>query len=104
MSETNYPNATLSPEPGHQSPGSGQAGVTSRIVTRKRVSNLWLALGSAITIIGLLTAFSGFGLIFLLFAPLPFILAATLQPTRWRIASALFVLGCWAFGAFQVLT
>ena len=104
MSEANHPNATLPPELGHQSPGSGPAGIARRIVNRKRVSNLLLALGSTWAIIGLLTAVSGFGLIFLVFAPLPFIFAVLLQPSRWRVASALFVLGCWAFGAFQVLT
>ena len=104
MSEANRPNVTLTPGLGRQTPGAGPVGIARRIVTRKRVSNLLLALGSAMAVIGLLTAIGGFGLIFLVFAPLPFILAAILQPTRWRVASALFVLGCWAFGAFQVLT
>ncbi len=99
-----YTNAILSPEPGYDLPSSGSVSITRRIVTRKRVSNLLLALGSAAVIIGLLTAISGFGLIFLLFAPLPFVVATIFQPTRWRVAVALVVLGCWAFGAFQVIT
>ena len=71
---------------------------------RQRWSSYLLAIGIVTTLVGLITAFAGVGLILLLFAPLWFIFAALLRPTRWRVAFALFVLGCWAFGAYHVLT
>ena len=78
--------------------------VAARLHSRRRWSSYLLAIGVVSTLAGLITAFAGVGLILLLFAPLWFIFAAGLRPTRWRVALALFVLGCWAFGAFHVLT
>ena len=54
---------------------------------RGPVSTIVLFVGWGLAAFELLTASSGFGLIFLVFAPLPFILAANLQPTRWRMAA-----------------
>ena len=95
---------TEPPEPGLECPDSGRPSVVRRIFTRQRWSLYLLAIGIVFTLVGLLTAFSGFGLILLLFAPLWFAFSAILRPTRLRVALALFVLGCWAFGAFQVIT
>ena len=78
--------------------------VAALLHSRQRWSSCLLAIGIVSTLVGLITAFAGVGLILLLFAPLWFIVAAILRPTRWRIALALFVLGCWAFGAYHVLT
>lgn len=78
--------------------------VVARLHSRRRWSSYLLVIGIVSTLVGLITAFAGVGLILLLFAPLWFIFAAGLRPTRWRVALALFVLGCWAFAAFHVLT
>ena len=78
--------------------------VAALLHSRQRWSSYLLAIGVVSTLVGLITAFAGVGLILLLFAPLWFIFAALLRPTRWRIALALFVLGCWAFGAYHVIT
>ena len=78
--------------------------VAALLHSRQRWSSYLLAIGIVTTLVGLITAFAGVGLILLLFAPLWFIFAALLRPTRWRVALALFVLGCWAFGAYHVLT
>ena len=78
--------------------------VAALLHSRQRWSSYLLAIGIVSTLAGLITAFAGVGLILLLFAPLWFIFAAILRPTRWRVALALFVLGCWAFGAYHVLT
>lgn len=85
------------PEPGRGSP-------VRQAFTRRRWSSYLLAIGIVSTLLGLITAFSGFGLIFLILAPLWFASAALLRSTRWRVALALFVLGCWAFGAYHVIT
>lgn len=71
---------------------------------RQRTSNVLLALGFVAVGFGLLTAFSGFGLVFLVFAPLLFTVAAALSRSRWRVAAALIVWGCWFFGLYHVLT
>ncbi len=84
----------------HTGPGSG----LSRSFGRHRWSSIFLAIGIVTTLFGLLTAFGGFGLIFLLFAPLWFGLAAILRPTRPRIVAACFVMGCWIFAAVNVIT
>ena len=76
--------------------------VAARFHSRRLWSSYLLAIGVVSTLVGLITAFAGGGLILLLFAPLWFIFAAILRPTRWRVALALFVLGCWAFGAYHV--
>ncbi len=78
--------------------------VVHQSLTRQRWSGYFLAIGIVTTIIGLVTAFGGIGLIFLLFAPLWFGLAAILRPTRRRIIAACFVMGCWIFAAVNVLT
>lgn len=78
--------------------------IAALLHSRQRWSSCLLAIGIVSTLVGLITAFGGVGLILLLFAPLWFIFAAILRPTRWRVALALFVLGCWAFGAYQVIT
>ena len=78
--------------------------VAALLHSRQRWSSYLLAIGVVSTLVGLITAFAGVGLILLLFAPLWFIFAALLRPNRWRVALALFVLGCWAFGAYHVLT
>ena len=78
--------------------------VAALLHSRQRWSSYLLAIGIVTTLVGLITAFAGVGLILLLFAPLWFIFAALLRPTRWRVAFALFVLGCWAFGAYHVIT
>ena len=78
--------------------------VAALLHSRQRWSSYLLAIGIVSTLVGLITAFAGVGLILLLFAPLWFIFAALLRPNRWRVALALFVLGCWAFGAYHVLT
>ena len=88
----------------YQSGPDPEAGGRLTPKQRNAAAQIMLLIGAASVIGGLLTAFGGFGLIFLLFAPLWFILAAILRPTRWRVAAALFVMGCWAFGAFHVLT
>ena len=92
------------PEPGPASPDLGRGSAVHRAFTRRRWSSYLLAIGIVSTLLGLITAFSGFGLIFLVLAPLWFAFAALLRPTRWRVAFALFVLGCWAFGAYHVIT
>ena len=84
----------------HTQPRSG----LSRIFVRRWWSSIFLAIGIVTTLFGLLTAFSGFGLVFLLFAPLWFGLAAILRPTRPRIIAACFVMGCWIFAAVSVIT
>ena len=78
--------------------------VAALLRSRQRWSSYLLAIGIVSTLVGLITAFAGVGLILLLFAPLWFIFAAILRPTHWRVALALFVLGCWAFGAYHVIT
>ncbi len=78
--------------------------VAALLHSRQRWSSHLLAIGIVTTLVGLITAFAGVGLILLLFAPLWFMFAAILRPTRWRVAFALFVLGCWAFGAYHVIT
>ena len=78
--------------------------VVARLHSRRRWSSYLLAIGVVSTLAGLITAFAGVGLILLLFAPLWFVFAAILQPNRRRVVLALFVLGCWAFGAYHVLT
>jgi len=71
---------------------------------RRRLSNALLTIGVATTLLGLATAVGGVGLILLFFAPIWFIAAAALRPTRWRIGTALFALGCWSYAAFSILT
>ena len=78
--------------------------VAALLHSRQRWSSYLLAIGIVSTLVGLITAFAGVGLILLLFAPLWFIFAALLRPNRWSVALALFVLGCWAFGAYHVIT
>ena len=85
-------------------PAPGRRPTVRRVFTRRLWSSYLLAIGIVSTLLGLITAFSGFGLIFLVLAPLWFASAALLRPTRWRVALALFVLGCWAFGAYHVIT
>ena len=92
------------PEPGPASPDLGRGSAVRRVFTRRRWSSYLLAIGIVSTLLGLITAFSGFGLIFLALAPPWFVAAAILRPTRWRVVLALFVLGCWAFGAYHVIT
>ena len=83
----------VEPQQSTPNPSSSQAG------WRRRASSGILAFGVLWTLFGLATSFSGFGLIFLLFAPLWFVAAAILHRSRWRIAVAVFVLGCWLTGA-----
>ena len=90
------------PEPEVSAPE--RSSIVRQAFTRRRWSSYLLTVGIVSTLLGLITAFSGFGLIFLALAPLWFVSAAILRPTRWRIALALFVLGCWAFGAYHVIT
>ncbi len=85
------------------SPGLRPTSVVGRIFTRQRWSKYFLAIGVVTTIFGLLTAFSGLGLIFLLFSPLWFGLAAILRPTRPRLVVACLIMGCWIFAAFNVI-
>ena len=71
---------------------------------RRRWSNALLVLGSAATIVGLATAFGGIGLGILVFVPVPFTAAAVVARSRWGVAAALFVWGCWFFALYHVLT
>ena len=71
---------------------------------RRRQSNALLLVGAAAAFVGFGAAVSGLGLITLAVVPLPFSGAAALMPTRWRMAAALVVWGCWCFGLYHLLS
>ena len=70
---------------------------------RRRASSVALIIGWGVVIFGLLSAFSGFGLPFLLCSPLLFLFGVGLAPSRPRAAQAAFVLACWFVGLGFVL-
>ena len=71
---------------------------------RRRQSNALLIIGAAATFLGLASALSSVGLIILVLVPLPVTAAAVLARSRWRVAAALCVWGCWFFGLWHVLS
>ena len=71
---------------------------------RRRQSNALLLVAAAASFVGLAAAVSGLGLIILAFVPLPITGAAALMPSRWRMAAALLVWGCWCFVLYLVLS
>ena len=71
---------------------------------RRRQSNALLLVAAAASFVGLGAAVSGLGLIILAFVPLPATGAAALMPSRWRMATAMVVWGCWCFGLYLVLS
>jgi len=71
---------------------------------RRRQSNALLIAGAAAAFLGFASALSSVGLIILALVPLPITAAAVLLRSRWRIAAALCVWGCWFFGLWHVLT
>ncbi|MCY3922512.1 MAG: hypothetical protein OXG27_08960 [Chloroflexi bacterium] len=71
---------------------------------RRPWSNALLIVGAAAAFLGLASALSGVGLIILVLVPLPVTAAAVLVRSRWRVAAALCVWGCWFFGLWHVLT
>lgn len=70
---------------------------------RRRQANALLLVGAAAAFVGLGAAVSGIGLVILALVPLPFTGAAALTPSRWRVAAAMAVWGCWCVGLYHVL-
>ena len=71
---------------------------------QRLLSNALLGVGIVATFAGLATAIGGVGLTILFFVPLPFTGASLLVRSRWRVAAALFVWGCWFFAAYLIVT
>jgi hypothetical protein len=70
---------------------------------RRSASTTLIIIGWAIAFFGLASAFSGFGLPFLVFCPLLFLAGAYLVPSRYRIAQAVVIAACWLTGLGFVL-
>ena len=71
---------------------------------RRRQANALIVVAAAASFVGLGAAVSGLGLFILALVPLPITGAAALMPSRWRMAAALVVWGCWCFGLYLVLS
>ena len=71
--------------------------------TRQVASTSLIIIGWAMVVFGLATAFSGFGLPFLMFCPLPFLVGAYLVRSKARIAHAVLISACWLTGLGFVL-
>lgn len=65
---------------------------------RRHTSAVALLIGWGVVFFGLASAYSGFGLPFLLFSPVPFLVGAWLAPTKARISHAALIMVCWCIG------
>ena len=70
---------------------------------QRYASTSLIIVGWAMALFGLATAFSGFGLVFLMFCPLPFVTGAYLVHSKARIAQAVLILACWFTGLGFIL-
>ena len=70
---------------------------------RRYASTALIIIGWAMVLFGLATALSGFGLVFLMFCPLPFVTGAYLVHSKARIAQAVLILACWFTGLGFIL-
>ncbi len=97
------PASPTMPKPVIQRLSSGLMAGLRLAISRGVWSIIFLTIGVLCATFGLLAAAAGFGLPFLAIAPLWFILAAALRPTRPRIILACVVIGFWTIGVVDVL-